>query len=834
MSLGGEDPQTSFVQSPEQAMMMAMMMPMFQNMMSFAMQPPQGIEYGVDNQAPYWSPEFGDYSPNYSYSGGTQGYPDPNDPSTWGYQKDWEPQENIVNPSSIKWAKVSGLGGGIMPYDYAVAKADDPSSGTKMWDITEISADTAQGYLGDEFYTVGQWTTPGSGIQTASGLGGMGEGVGEGDGEGDGGDGTGADPGNVYTGDAGGLGAKNAWGGAFGGYVDAFGNLITDIFGGWDGTVADPATGVAVDASTGAASPDYSYITDAIKGFGTSMQDIYSQYPEFAGGNLWEIPQGPGAPVMPSAQGLYTGINQPGIPSYNVGQGYDTYGYNPNQYAPGNVSPYGGSQGYNVASYNPQGYNAAQIQSPGGYNVEKYNPQSYQFQNINGPQQYNVQGYNPYSYDVQGFSPQQMAQAAGWNLPTDFAKNPGDFEVPSIAGLQPNTGFWENLDPDIKASVMQPYEEISQQLQEQMGSFGQLGSAEAGLTGAAGKALGEYWVEQAIPNITREAFDLSQPGEQAKFAAELSKAQIFAAGESEQARWVANNTVDINKWEAMTDANRQQWLADANLSSSQFTAMETTKKNATFAAMQTDAERWKAMSETEQSRWYSMAQMDTDKYNSMGATEQAQWDAHVQTEANRWFAMSSTEQNQWEKMMQMDADKWNGMSDNQKRQWDANAQLEADRFTAMSTTEQNRFVAQQDDIMKRWTAKTNADREDMLFRANIDAQQFDAMNKTQQSLWVANAELTQKKDVAEKKWGLNTRQYDLAVEEARTDYNAATNKLQLDYGSYQNQWAQQLQQNQFPWQQLPNFFGAGMSQPQTTPGTQGFNIMSLLPLLFLM
>lgn len=88
--------------------------------------------------------------------------------------------------------------------------------------------------------------------------------------------------------------------------------------------------------------------------------------------------------------------------------------------------------------------------------------------------------------------------------------NVPNYNLPNVPNLMPTQSWYNSLSPDVKAGVWAPYQEAAQQLTEQFGSRGQLGSARAGYSGAYGAAMGEF-ASNAAQQVGLQTWNMAQP-----------------------------------------------------------------------------------------------------------------------------------------------------------------------------------------------------------------------------------------------------------------------------------------------------------------------------------
>lgn len=119
-------------------------------------------------------------------------------------------------------------------------------------------------------------------------------------------------------------------------------------------------------------------------------------------------------------------------------------------------------------------------------------------------------------------SPQQK-QVFNWAFPTlQAGTGQQPYGLPSAQGLQPTQQWYQGMSPQVMSGIQAPYQQGFDQMMETMGSRGQTGSARGGYSGTAGAATGIY-SEQAARGIGGQAWNMSYPGMQAQYRAELDR-----------------------------------------------------------------------------------------------------------------------------------------------------------------------------------------------------------------------------------------------------------------------------------------------------------------------
>lgn len=86
--------------------------------------------------------------------------------------------------------------------------------------------------------------------------------------------------------------------------------------------------------------------------------------------------------------------------------------------------------------------------------------------------------------------------------------------------MLPTQGYYDNMPREMKAAMWEPYNEGANQLKEQMGYTGTLGSPRAGYSGAMGAALGEYYAD-ATNDIALNAWNMGSGYRNAYYNAQM-------------------------------------------------------------------------------------------------------------------------------------------------------------------------------------------------------------------------------------------------------------------------------------------------------------------------
>jgi hypothetical protein len=100
---------------------------------------------------------------------------------------------------------------------------------------------------------------------------------------------------------------------------------------------------------------------------------------------------------------------------------------------------------------------------------------------------------------------------------------PSVYDVPSGAGLMPTSQWYNNIAPEVRQGLWEPWNDAANQMQSVMGIQGQLGSPRSGIrSGAAQTALGELYSD-AGQKVGMQAWNMMQPGQQALWQANLGR-----------------------------------------------------------------------------------------------------------------------------------------------------------------------------------------------------------------------------------------------------------------------------------------------------------------------
>ena len=96
------------------------------------------------------------------------------------------------------------------------------------------------------------------------------------------------------------------------------------------------------------------------------------------------------------------------------------------------------------------------------------------------------------------------------------------YDLPDATMLQPTKDWYENLSPEVMEGIRAPYEDQGMQLMETMGFKGMGGSPRGGMSGSSGVAAGTF-AEEASRNIGMQAWQMTAPGAQMQYGAELQR-----------------------------------------------------------------------------------------------------------------------------------------------------------------------------------------------------------------------------------------------------------------------------------------------------------------------
>ena len=123
-----------------------------------------------------------------------------------------------------------------------------------------------------------------------------------------------------------------------------------------------------------------------------------------------------------------------------------------------------------------------------------------------------------------------------WDIP------PAPSAVPYMQNVDPSvlapTGDWyNNLDPNIRQGIEQPFQQGADMLGEQLQNYGGA-SARGGVSGNMAAGLGNYWA-QAAPQMGMQGWNMMQPSNMATYNQNLQAGQSDYSSGMEQ--WRAGN-----------------------------------------------------------------------------------------------------------------------------------------------------------------------------------------------------------------------------------------------------------------------------------------------------
>ena len=99
---------------------------------------------------------------------------------------------------------------------------------------------------------------------------------------------------------------------------------------------------------------------------------------------------------------------------------------------------------------------------------------------------------------------------------------PKMWKIPNINKMMPKEGWWEDLDPNIRAGIREPHEEASRQMLEVMGAKGQIGSGSSPYSGSSQTATGKFW-EDAATDMAVQGWNMVSPALTAGWNARLQR-----------------------------------------------------------------------------------------------------------------------------------------------------------------------------------------------------------------------------------------------------------------------------------------------------------------------
>lgn len=123
-------------------------------------------------------------------------------------------------------------------------------------------------------------------------------------------------------------------------------------------------------------------------------------------------------------------------------------------------------------------------------------------------------------YDIPGV-PTPVGKPSAFNFMSPIPQ----YQVPSTQSIMPTSDWWGGLAPQVKQGLWAPYNEGAQQMLEQMGGGGMLGSPSGGMSGAAGAAMGRYY-QDAAKDVGLQAWQMTAPGAFAGWQADLQRGML--------------------------------------------------------------------------------------------------------------------------------------------------------------------------------------------------------------------------------------------------------------------------------------------------------------------
>ena len=90
--------------------------------------------------------------------------------------------------------------------------------------------------------------------------------------------------------------------------------------------------------------------------------------------------------------------------------------------------------------------------------------------------------------------------------------SPGLFQMPT--GAMPTAGWYEGLDPMLRAGIEEPYQRGLDIVGERLQGMGMLGAPSVGASGVAADVMGQY-ATQAAPRMAMSGWEMLQPQREA-------------------------------------------------------------------------------------------------------------------------------------------------------------------------------------------------------------------------------------------------------------------------------------------------------------------------------
>lgn len=99
------------------------------------------------------------------------------------------------------------------------------------------------------------------------------------------------------------------------------------------------------------------------------------------------------------------------------------------------------------------------------------------------------------------------------------------YDIPNANMMMPSSEWYGNISGDVMKGVRAPWEDASNQLNEQLFSRGQAGSARAGVGGAAAAGQGEFW-SRAGQQMGQQAWSMTGPQMMQNWQAQLDRSKM--------------------------------------------------------------------------------------------------------------------------------------------------------------------------------------------------------------------------------------------------------------------------------------------------------------------
>jgi hypothetical protein len=142
---------------------------------------------------------------------------------------------------------------------------------------------------------------------------------------------------------------------------------------------------------------------------------------------------------------------------------------------------------------------------------------------------------NPYSGSsfIQGNA--RPASGGGGGQVTSLWDIPG-YDIPDIGKMMPQKGWMDRLDPNIIAGLKEPFIHTQNQLAETLGGQGQLGSAGAGMSGAAADVFRDFWTK-ATPTFANQAWSMVKDPLAMGWQSEAAREQMLFAEQMQENKY---------------------------------------------------------------------------------------------------------------------------------------------------------------------------------------------------------------------------------------------------------------------------------------------------------